>query len=107
MIYQKIEYTAEELNTASPVFKNINVNYLGASSIRVKNNSGADISFLAFSIQDKKKYDLDSGITDFITVSDNEIETITDVSPEVRYAVITGTEGHDASVYFEILKDEN
>lgn len=107
MFYQKIEFTAAELNTNTNIVKNISMLYRGACSIRVKNNSGDSISFIPFSELDKEIYDSDSDATDLITIEDQNSESIYNVSVETRMIMFKGNGTHTSSIFCEILKDQN
>ena len=108
MFYEKLEFTAAQLNTGVVVSRGISVANRGVSSARVTNNTGANLDFLLMSRSEKTKYDASAIVTDLITVNDGNTETLTNISPETTVAIVKGAgSGHTSSLYIEILKDIN
>ena len=74
-------------------------------AIKVTNNSGADIGFIALTGSETEAFLDDPSITDLIPIPATKTEVITDIRESPRTLVVKGTGGHTGPINFICLID--
>lgn len=122
MLLQNITFSAEELNSGIVVIKEVadknivvrgglisfptSTNFYAVTQMKVKNTSGATVSYLPVTSFEKTSYDsLGAVLTDFLTVDNNVTDTYTSMRGRISHLIVQGTPTHTSGIVFNMIQE--